>query len=351
MFSSLTERQKQILGLVVRSYIEDGHPVGSTTLVRRYGLDVSSATVRNELAFLTELGYIVQPHTSGGRIPTEIGYRYFVQRLVGDFELPIYEQQMIRHQFHQLHLELDQWMRLATAILSRTSLGASFITSPRARSSRFKHLQLISTRGRLVLMILVLSGGTVKQQMLTLATPLLQQQLSHGAERLNRLFEGRSPDEIEAMYSQLDEFEQDVTRLAVDILRQTDGMGIHDIYHDGLSNLLKDEGTRQAVRLLEERSIVSDIVQDFTDPDRSGVQVVIGGEGRWEQLKSCSIILGQYGIGDQLMGEIAVIGSMRMPYSRNISAVRYIADIMSGFIMEYYSEEVKPSVISEAGKG
>lgn len=314
-------------------------PVGSKTLVKRYGLDVSSATVRNELAALSELGYIQQFHTSAGRVPTEVGYRYFVQRLVNDFELPVYEQQTIRHQFHQARIELQQWMRLAAAVLANTSQGASFVTAPRSRFSYFKHIQLISTRGRMVLMILVLSGGDVNQQMLTLATPLPQQRLSQTAMRLNSLYEGRNLDEIAAMQTQLDELELDVTRLIMDTMRRADTKTISQIYRDGIANILDDQGTRQAVRVLEEQSLLSDVVTDMLETDHKGVQVLIGGEGRWEELKHCTMILSRYGVGDDLVGEVAVVGSLRMPYGRNISAVRYVADIMSGLMQDYYADE------------
>ena len=337
-FGNLSDRQQQILALVVRSYVEDGAPIGSKTLVIRYALDVSSATVRNELAFLDELGFLIQPHTSGGRIPTERGYRYFVQRLVGDFQLPAYEQQTIRHQFHQSRLELEQWMRLAAAVLARTSQGASFVTAPRTRFSRFKHIQLISTRGRLVLMILVLNDGNVKQQMLTLATPLSQPRLSIAATNLNQMFEGRNLEEIGSRLSRLDDLEQDVARLIIDAMKRADTQTIQDIYRDGLSNLLDDEGTRLAIPLLEEKSLLNDIVSDMIESDSKGVQVVIGGEGRWEELKHCTLILSRYGVGDDLTGEVAVLGSMRMPYGHNISAVRYVSDIMSGLIQEYVAE-------------
>ncbi len=151
----LSERQESILRLVVRSYVESGQPVGSRTLVQQFDLDVSSATVRNELSALGDLGYLMQQHTSAGRVPTELGYRYFVQKLLGEFHLPIHEQQMIRHQFHQARLEINQWMQLAAAILARASHGASFVTAPYAKANRYKHLQLIATQGRLVLMVLV----------------------------------------------------------------------------------------------------------------------------------------------------------------------------------------------------
>ncbi|HSH03219.1 MAG TPA: heat-inducible transcriptional repressor HrcA [Anaerolineae bacterium] len=345
MFASLTPRQKNILGLVVRTFIETGMPVGSKTLVDNYDLDVSSATVRNELSALDEMGYLVQLHTSAGRIPTEQGYRYFVQRLLGEFELPLEDQQTIRHQFHQARIELEQWLRLSAAILARLSGGAGVVTSPRPQFNRFKHLQLISTRGRLVLMILVFSGGKVQQEMLTLAEPLPQTRLSMAAEHINQIFGGQDADAIAARMRQLDTLETEVMGLVVRILRQHDARAIHSLYRDGLSNLLDDKGTRLAVRLLEERTLFGDVVQTVLEPDVSGVQVVIGGEGHWEELKDCTIILSRYGV-DELSGELGVVGPTRMSYGRNISAVRYVADIMSGFVDEYYAEH-KPASLED----
>ncbi|MDX1614407.1 MAG: heat-inducible transcriptional repressor HrcA, partial [Candidatus Promineifilaceae bacterium] len=231
MLKTLTDRQERILELMVRSYVETGAPVGSQTLVERYDLDFSSATVRNEMAVLDDLGYLSQQHTSAGRVPTELGYRYFVQRLVGEFELPLPERQMIRHQFHQARLDLNQWMRLAAAVLAHTSHGASIVTAPQPSSNRFKHVQLISTQGRLVLMILVFYGGIVQQQMLTLAEPVPQARLTAVAERLNKLLENATHQEVYGRQRQLDdELARDVVRLILDGIQRTDRRGYNEVY-------------------------------------------------------------------------------------------------------------------------
>ena len=344
MFETLTERQERILDLVTRTYIETGMPVGSNTLVERFEMRVSSATVRNELAALGELGYLVQLHTSAGRIPTEMGYRYFVQKLLGEFRLPMHEQQMIRHQFHQSRLDLNQWMQLAAAILSHTSQGASFVTAPQRRVNRFKHLQLISTQDRLVLMIVVLVGGEVTQQMLTLAEPLPQTRLSLVADRLNELFANAGFEEIQAMANRLDTLEHEVTGLILDVIKRTDSPAISNFYRDGLVNLLEDEGTRQAVRVLEERNLLADVISGSDSINNLGVQVLIGGEGRWEELKDCTIILSRYGVVEQFSGTVAVIGPTRMPYGRNVAAVRYVADLMSGLVYDYYLEGLPEAI-------
>ena len=335
----LTDRQEHILGMLVRNFLESGMPVGSKTLVEQYDLDVSAATVRNELSHLDELGYLVQLHTSGGRAPSEMGYRYFVQRLVGEFELPFDEQQMISHQFHQARLDLNQWMRLAAAVLAHASRGASIVTAPRPTTNSFKHLQLISTQGRLVLMILVFYGGQVQQQMLTLAEPVPQTRLTIVAERINQLFEDSSYDDIYARQSLLDDaLEIDLIRLVLDGMRRSERRSISDVYRDGLVNIVEDQGARQAIRVLEEGTYLANVLAETLETGASGVQVVIGGEGRWEELKDCTMILARYGQIEELSGAVAVLGPTRMPYGRNISAVRYVANLMSGFINEYYLE-------------
>lgn len=327
--------------MVVRSYVETGKPVGSKALVEDYGLDISSATVRNDFAVLGEVGYVAQLHTSAGRIPTERGYRYFVQKLLGEFHLPLHERQMIRHQFHQARLELDQWMRLSAAILARTSGSASFVTAPKARANRFKHVQLIATQGRLVLMVVVLFGGEVKQQMLTLAEPLPQTRLSTAADRLNAYFLDMDAEDIAGRLAatHLDTLESEIIGLVLDVLRRVDHRSISDIYRDGLVNILDDEGTRHAIRLLEERTLLASVLAEQEAQGGEGVQVVIGGDGRWEELKDCTMILSRYGVSQAFSGTLAVVGPTRMPYDRNVAAVRYVADLMSGFVYDYFVQD------------
>ena len=339
MTKKLSDRQEYILGLLVRKYLESGLPVGSKTLVNQYDLGVSAATVRNELSVLDDLGYLIQQHTSGGRAPSEKGYRYFVQRLVGEFELPLDEQQMIRHQFHQARLDLNQWMRLAAAVLAHTSQGASIVTAPRPSLNTFKHLQLISTQGRLVLMILVFYGGQVQQQMLTLAEPVPQASLTMVAERLNQKYEDSSYEDIYARWGAIDDaLERDVTRLVIDGMRRSDDRVISDVYRDGLVNIVDDEGARQAVRVLEEGSYLANVLSEtleIAQQDERGENVALKG---WEELKECTMILARYGQMEQLSGAVAVLGptpKWRGFVERTDSCV---ADLMSGFVNEYYLE-------------
>jgi heat-inducible transcriptional repressor len=188
-------------------------------------------------------------------------------------------------------------------------------------------------------MILVYTGGEVQQQMLTLAEPVPQVKLTAVAERLNALFENSALDEIASLRHMVDdELGRDVAQLVLDSMARADRRVIGEVYRDGLANIMDNKGTRQAVRVLEEGPLLSSVLEEMLEPSMTGVQVVIGGDGRWEELKECSMIVARYGQINNLSGAVALLGPTRMPYGRNISAVRYVADLMSGLVHEYYLE-------------
>src|SRR6185436_5220996 len=209
----LSDRQKTLLLLIIRDYIDTAQPVGSKRLVEHYHLDLSSATIRNEMAALTDMGYLRQPHTSAGRVPSEEGYRYFVSQMMNKAELPESIQATISHQFFQARQGVDQWMTLAASVLAHQSQGVSVVTAPHAERAKYKHVELISTQGRQVLMVLVMAGGEVSQQILTLAEPVSQERLSQTASRLNGLLAGLAVDAIAALPNRSDALDQDILTL------------------------------------------------------------------------------------------------------------------------------------------
>lgn len=340
----LTLRQQTILGLVVREYVEMAAPVSSRALVEDYGLEVSTATVRNELARLEELGYLTHPHTSAGRVPTDKGYRRFVTRLLGGAELPLQERRTIAHQFYQARQDLEQWMPLAASVLARTAHGAALVTAPRSTESRYKHLQLISTQGQVVLLVLVLRRGMVKQQMLTLAEPLSQEALSEASDRLNQLCSGLSADEVQARINELPLFEANVATLVADIMHRADAQVTGTVYRDGLGEVLQQpefaegEQAQGLVRVMEERSFLNAVLTDALSPEVGNVRVLIGGEGRWSELQACSLVLARYGVTGFATGALGVVGPTRMFYGRAISAVRFVAELLSDLVYDMCAE-------------
>lgn len=339
----LSERQETILALIIHEYIDSAQPIGSKSLVEHYSLGVSPATVRSEMLSLTEEGLLRQPHTSAGRVPSEEGYRYFVRRLLRETELPSEEKRMISHQFHQARADVDEWVRLAAAVLARHSRVASVVTAPHAERAIYKHLELISTQARQVLLVLVLQGGEVRQQMLTLAETFDQARLTLVAESINRACVGNDAQAVSAHAGRVSDLEQEVTRLVAEIIARADAVSAGAIVHDGIANVLtqpefSDASTaRSALRLLEEHSFLEEVLAKALSPNVGGVQVVIGGEGAWQELKDCSMILARYGAPGYATGALGVLGPTRMAYGRTISAVRYVAGLMSDLLVESYA--------------
>ena len=343
--NNLSERQKLILALVIRSYTETAQPVGSGRLVEQYDLDVSSATVRNELVALTEMGFLRQPHTSAGRIPTENGYRYFVRQLMGNTDLPVPTKRTITHQFYQAGTDMERWMRLAASVLAHQAQAASLVTAPRSERTVFKHLELISTHGRQVLMVLVLTGGEVSQQMLTLAEPVSQEQLSAVAQAVNDLCSGKDGETISMLSMPMTVLEQDICKLVSDEMRRFSDVHTGEIYRDGITNVLSDpefgevELARRALRILEERPLLDDLLsRTVLSTEMGGVQVLIGGEGTWEELRECSMVLSRYGVPGLATGTLGILGPMRMPYGRTISTVRFVAGLLSDLVEDVMVE-------------
>lgn len=366
MAAVLTERRQYILKLVVQEFIESAIPVASETLVRKYKLRVSPATVRNDLAALEELGYLTHLHTSAGRIPTDAGYRYFVENLMDRTSLSPAEQRTIRHQFYQVRSELDQWIHLAGAVLARTAQNASVVTPPRAYQCRFKHLELISIHDTTVLLVLVLHDGTVKQQTLTLDTACSQEDLRRSSAHISERCADATVSQIEERLTQarqqerpdFSDLEQHVLELVLRAMRQFEDQVNEEIHSDGLIEMLsqpefipaliKEEDSERAVErmrrtleiLTSGKRLGSLIPQVLAS---EGVQVVIGGEHGTDEMRDYSVVLSRYGVDGGVVGVLGVIGPTRMAYPRSISTVRYIAFVMSDLLRELYGVEERSS--------
>jgi heat-inducible transcriptional repressor len=236
---------------------------------------------------------------------------------------------------------VEQWMPLAASILAHHSRAASLVTAPHTQRARYKHLELISTQGRQVLMVLVMTGGEVNQQILTLAEPVVQEQLSSAADRLNQACQNRTTDEIAALPARTDSLEKDILTILLQDMARGEQRVSGEIFLDGLTNVLSEpeflesDDARRAVHLFEERSLLQDLLsRTMTNNSVGGVQVLIGGEGKWEELRECSVVLARYGIPGIATGALGVFGPMRMPYARTIPTVRFMADLLSGLVSE-----------------
>lgn len=339
--ASLTPRQARVLGIVIQEYVKSAQPVGSATIAQNYDLGVSTATIRNDLAALEREGLLTHPHTSAGRVPTDAGYRYFVQHLLSDAELSIAERREIRIQFNQARQELDQWLRLSTSVLARTTQAAALATAPRTSVSRYKHLELVAIQGIKVLLILVLQEGAVKQQLLDLDQPMEQSELSRTSNELNDHLVGLSASAITEKYELLSPFARQVAMLVVDLISNIERQSSSTIYRDGLMQILEapefaeGDNVRRIVQVFEEQSVLEQVVDQYGDVD--DIHVVISGDGRFTELRGISLVLARYGVMDHATGLLGVMGPRRMLYGRTMGAVRFVAALMSEMVEEIYS--------------
>lgn len=344
--TNLTDRQKTLLLFIIRDYIDSAQPVGSKRLAEHYHLDLSAATIRNEMAALTDMGYLRQPHTSAGRVPSEEGYRYFVSEMMHNAELPETVQHTISHQFHQSRPDMDQWMTLAASILANQSQGVSVVTAPHMKQANYKHVELISTQGRQVLMVLVMAGGEVSQQILTLAEPVSQERLSQTASHLNALLVGLTVDAISNLPACPDALDQDILLLILQDIRRAAASLSGEIYTDGLTNVLgkpefaEVDEARRALKFFEEPSTLQDLLaRTSTNSNIGGLQVLIGGEGEWDELRQCSMVISRYGVPGMATGMLGVLGPMRMSYARTIPTVRYVAGLLGNLVNDSITSE------------
>jgi heat-inducible transcriptional repressor len=345
----LSQRKQQILRALVEEYIHTATPIASETLVRKYELPFSSATVRHELAGLEEANLIYQPHTSAGRVPTDLGYRYFVEHLMEESALSLSEQRLIRHQFYQVQDQLDQWVRLTASVMARLLHSAAVMTSPRANEGQLKHFEILSVTDLSAHLVLVLTDGTVKQQRLMLENPVEQEELSFSAVRLNKLFHEKSAIEVETLTGKQDlsEVEHLIGTTIAHILEQH-GDPLGDVfYREGVLNILEEpeysrigpeeernERVRKVMEVLEQNRFLPVLASQLRESD--GVQVIIGGENEWDDMKDVSLVVARYGQEGKIGGLLGVIGPTRMQYGRAIAVVRYMSQVMNELIAEVY---------------
>ncbi len=336
----LTDRQLKILGALIRTYIQDAQPVSSKQLVDDHDLKVSSATVRNEVVMLEQLGMVRAPHTSAGRIPTEEGYRYFVQQLLEENSLSIPEQERIREEFAAVARDIQKWMKTAAAILVRATNATAVVTEPRALTPRFKHLQLIGMHGQVVLLVLVLEGGELSQQMLTLSQEADQERLSQVAAMINDVAAGENAAGVRHKTAMLhDDLAQDTLELVAEVMSEAENAERFAIHWYGFGDVLdkfnEGDSAQQALHILDEKPLLYNILSEAWHDPSDEVKVLVGGEGRFEEISDLSIVIGRYGTR-HIGGAISVLGPTRMRYGRAISTVRYVSTVMSAMMQDVY---------------
>ncbi len=335
----LSCRTETILKSIVDQYIARAIPVPSQRIINDQALGISAATIRNEMAHLEQEGYITRPHPSAGSIPSDKGYRYYVESL-NEVELPLTEQRMISHLFHQVEKEMEEWLILAATLIARWAQNVAVVTMPKPVGCQFKHLELVALQDLLALVVLVLRGAKVKQQLITFDQVISQPQLVAIANKLNDAYSGLTSSQVLAKNIGLSPIEQAVTDCLLKIMQAEDAQGYEETYLSGWHFILDQPEFAHANRILalmklvEHRNLLKTIVPD--ELPSHGVQVIIGKENKAEVIHDYSVVISRYGLSKEAIGTISVVGPTRMPYARVISTVGYLASVMSELVAELY---------------
>lgn len=332
----LTERKKKILKAIVSTYLETGEPVGSRTISKYTDLKLSSATIRNEMADLEELGYILQPHTSAGRVPSDLGYRFFVDQLMSEKENEIEEKQALIERVDRMEVLLKQ---VARTLASNTNY-ATLVTAPQYKESTIKFIQISQVDEGQILAVIVIGANIIKNHLIQTNTELRNDEVLKLNLLINSFLQGLSLTDInlELMYTMkvqagihADLLEQ-VFMGIVEAIHEVDDV---EIYTEGASNMLKypELGDRKRATLLLEKLADKDSLAELIDKtssqDEDGdkkVQVYIGSESNIQDLKDCSIVTVPYDLGKSGSGTIGIIGPKRMNYKKVVKTLQNLTE-------------------------
>ena len=327
----LDDRKKVILHTIIKTYLETGEPVGSRTISKYTDLNLSSATIRNEMADLEDLGYIMQPHTSAGRIPSDKGYRWYVDQLMEEKEQEVTE---MREQMLQKADKMDQILKQAAKVLAANTNYATMISAPTYNRNKLKFIQLSQLDNNQIIAVIVMEGNIIKNKIVTVYEALDNQNLLKLNMLLNTTLTGMSVEQINlGMIARLKEQAGEHSEVISDVLDavantiQVDND--MEIYTSGATNVFKypelsdSQSAREIINAFEEKQLLQDIVvETLSKEENKGIQVYIGNEAPVQNMKDCSVVTATYELGEGMQGTIGIIGPKRMDYENVMKTLK-----------------------------
>jgi heat-inducible transcriptional repressor len=330
------QRGVSILRALVEEYIDTAAPVASESIARRSAVKVSPATIRNKMAELEEEGYIVRPHISSGGVPSDKGYRFYVESLEEGLEPPLGLQREIMQRFGSVERDLEAWMKLASVVLSDLSDNMAVVTYPRSPSPRVKNIQIVHLQDFLAMLIVVLEETRLRKHLIPLEDLYTQGDLTSVANKLNAAYSGLTYRDILEKTVEFTPFEELVRQDTLGILKGYDEEQEIDHTVDGLRLLLAQpefedrEKALGVAEMLDERLLIRSILSQASEA--GDVAVHIGQENSEESLKPFSVVLCHYGVPEDATGVVTVLGPTRMEYSNVIGGVRFMSSFMSELV-------------------
>lgn len=337
--NQLDERKTKILNAIIRNYLETGEPVGSRTISKYTDLNLSSATIRNEMSDLEEMGYILQPHTSAGRIPSDQGYRFYVDHLMQEKDREVSEMK----EFVIEHTEkMEQVLRQVAKLLANNTNYATLVTSPRYQQKKLKFIQLSKVDETHILAVVVREGNLVKNKMLSVEEPVGNEEMLKLNMLLNTHLNGLSVEEINlgtiAVLKEKAGIHSQVVSDVLDAVAEAIGEDEDlEIYTSGTTNILKYpelSDSQRAEELLstfeEKQQLVSLMAERLEPEDSTGIQVYIGNEAPIQTMKDCSVVTATYELGEGVKGTIGIVGPKRMDYEKVMDNLKHLKSQLDG---------------------
>ena len=328
---NLSERKKKILYAIIKTYLDTGEPVGSRTISKYTDLNLSSATIRNEMADLEDLGYILQPHTSAGRVPSDKGYRWYVDSLMEEKEQQIVE---IKDMMLEKADKMDQLLKQVARVLAANTNYATMITAPSYNRNKLKFIQLSKVDERQLVAVIVMEGNIIKNKIVNVEQEIDNETLLKLNMLLNTSLNGMSVEEINlGMIARLKEQAGIHSGVISDVL-DTVGSVIQveedlEIYTSGATNIFKypelsdKQSAKEIINAFEEKQQLAELVtKTMSDEDNKGIQVYIGSETPVQTMKDCSVVTTTYELGQGMQGTIGIIGPKRMDYEHVMSTLK-----------------------------
>lgn len=335
----MRERREAVLRAVIEDYITRAVPVSSSAIAEKYGLRVSPATIRNDTAYLEREGYVVHPHHSAGSVPTDKAYRYYVELIGEEVELPSVEDYLVRQISQEAKEELEQWLRTVAGLLARLVHNLVVITTPKAVRCRFKHLDLVALQDFMALLIVVLREAKVRRQVLSFSRKVSQDELTELANKLTCSYAGMTSSEISAKREALSSEEKHLSKSLVEIMDAEDKLEYGVPYVEGLRLLLSQPEFAGSPRVLGILEVLEgeDWLRNifYQESGKAGVKIVIGEENPEPALQDLSLIASQYGLLSKAGGIVGVIGPRRMDYATAISSLNCLSTLLSNSLAEY----------------
>ena len=327
MENELDERKRKILKAIIQTYLETGEPVGSRTISKYTDLNLSSATIRNEMSDLEELGYIIQPYTSAGRIPSDLGYRLYVDELMKEKDKEVAE---IKDLMIEKTDKMEKVLKQVVKILASNTNYATMITGPTYHRNKLKFIQLSRVTETQLLAVVVVEGNLVKNHIIELREPMDEETVLKLNLLLNTQLNGLSIEEINlAMISRMKEqagIHSEVISSVIDAVAQAIAVDDEEmeIYTSGATNIFKypeladSSKASELISAFEEKEALAEFVKDTMDNEKdsenTGIQVYIGNESPVKTMKDCSVVTATYDLGGGMQGTIGIIGPKRMDY-------------------------------------